>query len=264
MPRRRAPAVTSKRLRRRHMTASVPKFNERAVKQIRASLPAGIDQRRLDLLPLILDEWSRTDLREHLSRESRATVRERYDQLAKIGKCANDLRQALEEIDQRGMSWIAQEMAREDANALFGVGHEKLIEMKERLKDEGHFLRKLAAAKVRLIEELDESLSQGRPRNIRAYLVMMDTAAIYEWLTGMKATREVGRDDHKETGPFWHFAVAVWPYAFGKGLYGLSSAMKNWEKWHLSCGEKSQLIRNIAMKHPTWGIFNNSSTIAPM
>src|SRR5262249_49599536 len=152
-------------------------------------------QRRLDLLPLILDEWSRTDLREHLSRESRATVRTRYEQLSKIGTPANDLRQALESIDQRGMSWIAQEMAREGGNALFSVSCEKLTEMKERLKDEGDFLGKLAAATVRLIEEQDESLSRrGQPRNIRAYLAMMDLVAIFEWLTGGKATREVDRD----------------------------------------------------------------------
>ena len=75
------------------MTVSAPKFNERAVKQIRASLPRGIDQRRLDLLPRVLNEWSRTDLREHLSRETRATSRERYAQLSKIAPRANDLQQ---------------------------------------------------------------------------------------------------------------------------------------------------------------------------
>jgi hypothetical protein len=246
---------------------TTPQFDERAVEQIRASLPKGIDQRRLDLLPRVLNEWSRTDLREHLSRESRATVRERYDQLSKIGTRANDLWQALEAIDQRGKSWIAQEIGREEGTPL--VSRERVAEMKERLKDEDDFLRKLAAATARLIDELDESLSRRRPRNIRAYLVMMDVAAIFEWLTDRKATREVNRDDHKETGPFWHFAEAVWPYIFGKGRYGLSSAMKNWATWHKAtwhkrCGEESQLIRNIAMRYPTWGIFNSSSTTAPM
>jgi hypothetical protein len=256
MPRRsnRAAAATSQNRRRRQaMTVenTTPQFDERAVEQIRASLPKGIDQRRLDL-PRVLNEWSRTDLREHLSRESRATVRERYDQLSKIGTRANDLWQALEAIDQRGKSWIAQEIGREEGTPLFSVSRERLAEMKERLKDEGDFLRKLAAATVRLIDELDESLSE-RPRNIRAYRVMMDIAAIFEWLTDRKATREVNRDDHKETGPFWHFAEAVWPYVFGKGRYGLSSAMKNWAIWHKRCGEESQLIRNIAMRYPDMG-----------
>jgi len=56
--------------------AAAPHFDERA-EQIRASLPRGIDQRRLDLLPRVLNHWSVTDLLEHLSREDRATVRKR-------------------------------------------------------------------------------------------------------------------------------------------------------------------------------------------
>jgi hypothetical protein len=229
---------------------TTPHFDERAVEQIRASLPKGIDQRRLDLLPRVLNEWSRTDLREHLSRESRATVRERYDQLSKIGTRANDLRQALEAIDQRGKSWIAQEIGREEGTPLFSVSRERVAEMKERLKDEDDFLRKLSAATVRLIDELDESLSGRRPRNIRAYLVMLDLVAIFEWLTGRKATREVDRDLGKDTGPFWDFAAAAWPHVFGQGRYGLSAAMKNWKKWHSLYGEESPFIRNMAMKHP--------------
>jgi hypothetical protein len=232
------------------MTVSAPEFNDRAIKQLRASLPKGIGQRRLNLLPLILNEWSRTDLREHFSRETRATSRKRYAQLTKVGNCATHLRQALEALDPPGRAWIAQEIGREEGSPLFSVSRERLAEMKERLKDEGDFLRKLAAAKVRLIDELDESLSGRRPRNIRAYLVMMDLVAIFEWLTGRKATREVDRDLGKDTGPFWHFAAAVWPHVFGKGRYGLSAAMKNWKKWHSRYGEESPFVRNMAIRHP--------------
>jgi hypothetical protein len=237
------------------MTVTGPIFNECAVKQIRASLPKGIDQRRLDLLPLILDEWSRTDLREHLSRESRATVRARYEQLSKIGTSANDLRQALERIDQRGMSWIALEMAREDGNPLSSVSREKVAEMKERLKDEGDFLGKLAAKTVRLIEEQDESLSRrGQPRNIRAYLVMLDLAAIFEWLTGGKAARGVDRIDHTESGPFWRFAGSVWPVAFG-ATRGLTAAMKKWAEARNEYHEHSSFLYNLSVRRPEWGIF---------
>ena len=235
------------------MTVSAPEFNDRAIKQLRASLPKGIGQRRLNLLPLILNEWSRTDLREHFSRETRATSRKRYAQLTKVGNCATHLRQALEALDPPGRAWIAQEIGREEGSPLFSVSRERLAEMKERLKDEGDFLRKLAAATVRSIEELDGSLSRGHPRNKCAYLVMMDLVAIFEWLTGRKATREVDRDLGKDTGPFWHFAAAVWPHVFGKGRYGLSAAMKNWGKWHLRYGEESLFVRNMAMSHPDMG-----------
>src|SRR5262245_41739308 len=234
------------RLRRRRQAMTVenttPQFDERAVERIRASLPKRIDQRRLKLLSLVLDEWIRTELREHLSRESRATSRKRYAQLSKFKRCANSLQQVLEATDQRGMSWIAQEMAREDGNELFSVSHEKLTEMKKRLKDEGG---KLAAATARVIDELDESLSGRRPRNIRAYLVMLDLAAIFEWLTDRKAARGVNRTYHTESGPFWRFAESVWLVAFGS-IRGLKAAMKNWAEARKLYRERSMLLYNMA------------------
>ncbi len=142
--------------------AAAPYFDERAVEQIRASLSTGIDQWRLDLLPRVLNHWSFSDLSEHLSQENRATLSRRYDQLTKIGQCANNLREALGAIDQRGISWIAQEITCENGNILSG-SHEKFTEMTERLKDEGDFLRKLAAATVRLIDELDEVPKRKTP-----------------------------------------------------------------------------------------------------
>jgi hypothetical protein len=233
------------------MTVTAPIFNECAVKQICASLPKGIDQRRLDLLPWFLNEWSRTYLREHLSRDTAATKRKRDAQLTKVGKYATHLRQALEAIDQRDKSWIAQEIGREEGSSLFSVSRERHAEMEERLRQEDDFLRKLAAATLTLIEE--DKPGPGGPRNIRAYLVMMDLVAIFEWLTGRKATREVDRDLGKDTGPFWHFAAAVWPHVFGEGRYGLSAAMKNWKKWHSRYGEESPFVRNMAMSHPDMG-----------
>src|SRR3954452_12702077 len=80
------------------MTVTAPIFDECAVKQICASLPKGINQRQLDLLPLVLNEWSRTDLQKHRSLETGAASRKRDAQLTKVGKCATHLRQALETL----------------------------------------------------------------------------------------------------------------------------------------------------------------------
>jgi hypothetical protein len=225
--------------------AAAPYFDERAVEQIRASLRAGIDQRRLDLLPRVLNHWSVTDLLEHLSQEDRATLRRRYDQLKEIGKCANNLRKALGAIDQRGISWIAQEIEEEGSPPFPSTASwERLAEIKDRLKQEDDFLRKLAAAPVRLIEELDGSLSGRRPRNIRAYLVMKDLAAIFEWLTGRKAAREVDRIDHSETGPFFRFAQSIWPVVFGNSR-GLKAAVKNFATARKLYQEHSPFLYNF-------------------
>jgi len=228
-------------------------LNEDAINLIKASLPAGIDQRRLDeLLPLILAEWWVHHLPEHLSRESRATVRRRFEQVRKVGERANELLEALAATDQRGRFWIALEMAREKGSGL--SSREKTTEMEERLVQESSFLINLATATTRLMEKKP---GRGTP-NICAYLVMMDLAAIFEWLTDRKATREVDRDSKKETGAFWHFAAAVWPLVFGKGCLGLPSAMKNWAALCLRHDEKSQLIMNIAIRHPASGIFDTT------
>ena len=231
-----------------------PQFDELAVERIRASLPKGIDQRRLNLLPRLLNEWSRTDLREHLSREARATVRGRYQQLSKIGSRAHDLREALEAIDQPGMSWIAQEIGREEGSPLFSVTRETLSEMKLRLKQQDDFLKKIEAAILRLLEE--DKQGPGQPRNIVAYLVMLDLAAIFEWLTHRKAARGVDRIDHTETGPFWRFAESVWLLAFGSAL-GLKAAMKNWAEARNEYHEHSSFLYNLATRRPEWGIFEH-------
>src|SRR5262249_23720136 len=153
-------------------------------------------------------------LPEHLSRESCATVRKRFASLLKAGKRANEFRQALAATDPPARAWIALVMAREQESL---SSLEKVAEIEERLVQESDFRNNLAAATTKLMEEKPPSLGS---RNIRPYLVMMDLAAIFEWLTYRKATREVDRNCGKETGPFWDFVATVWPLVFGKGLSG--------------------------------------------
>src|SRR5262249_44726623 len=163
-------------------------------------------QRRLDLLPRVLNELSRADLREDLSRDTRAASRKRLAQLTNVGKCATHLRQAIEALQQRGWAWVARGVGRGEEGARVSMSQ-------ERLKQQDDLLKKIEAAIPRLLEEDKREL--GHPRNICAYLVMMDLVAIFEWLTGRKATREADRDLGKDTGPFWHFAAAVWPHVSG-------------------------------------------------
>jgi hypothetical protein len=95
---------------------------------------------------------------------------------------------------------------------------------------------------------------RGRPRNILTYLVMMDIAAVFEYLTDTAATRQVDRSTHEETGPFREFAGAIWSIVIGSDD-GLSAALKNWAEGKKRHAECSPLIVNIAMRHPEWGLF---------
>ena len=86
-------------------------------------------------------------------------------------------------------------------------------------------------------------------------LVLRDAAAIFKWFGGVEPTREVDRRTGKEIGPFFRFASALWPVVFGKGVYGLTAAIKNWKWARLHYGEECALIAHINMHHRAWGIY---------
>jgi hypothetical protein len=94
----------------------------------------------------------------------------------------------------------------------------------------------------------------GQPRNKAAYLVLLDLAAIFKRLTGLKPEREVSRIDSRETGAFYCFCEAVWPLVFDCGVGGLAAAMKNWARDHQKYNESSALIANLQLRHPSWGV----------
>jgi len=217
-----------------------PKFTGRGVRLIADSLCNAVDTRRRELLPRILAEWGRTDLREHLQMRHEITP-ERRKRVKTVGKCAQKLLEALCAIDVQDRYGIALKMRSEGT---------KFDGPVKRIDDEGDFLTTLAEAALQTWKR-----GPGQPRNIRTYLVMKDVAAIFEWLTNMEATRQVDRKSGVETGPFLQFAAAIWPVVFGKADDGLRAAMRNWSSYRKRHGERSVLIANIAMRHPTWGIF---------
>jgi hypothetical protein len=107
-------------------------------------------------------------------------------------------------------------------------------------------------------------LKGPRPPTITAYLVLQDAAAIFYWLTETMPTREVDRANGSEIGPFFGFASILWSVVFGKGTTGLPSAIQNWAAWLKEVGEHSGLITNVALRHPTWGIFEREEPKLPM
>ena len=64
-------------------------------------LPKATCPHRRQLLPEILQEWNRTDLRKHLAWESRATTRGRIKKLELVKTKARQLRAALNKLDER-------------------------------------------------------------------------------------------------------------------------------------------------------------------
>jgi hypothetical protein len=228
-------------------------FSDEVINEIANSLPVPLTKRHSELLPRILREWTCTDLREHLSMDSRAIIQARIKKLESVSKRARLLLEALNETDKLDQAVIISQMAHAVEHTLETASRAEYATLTARLDEETTFLTKLASIKPKDVW----NLKAGQPRNLAAYLVLKDAAAIFEWFTGLKATREVDRDTLKDIGPFWRFASALWPVLFGKGITGLSSAFKNWAHDSVQFGERSALIANINMRHPTWGVFES-------
>jgi hypothetical protein len=214
-------------------------------------LPKPVRKRRCKLLPQILQEWSRTDLKEHLSLESRAITQRRIKSMEIVKRRARKLQEALDAIESDGRAALVAQMMIAEGRRLNDVGRANFAGQIARLNEESDFLGKLAA----IAPKEFWNLTRGQPRKVCAYLVLKDAAALFEWLSGIKATREVSRDDGTETGPFFHFASILWPTIFRNGVVGLPAAMKNWAQLRRTHDEQSALVVNMALRHRSWGIF---------
>jgi len=225
------------------------RFANSDIQLIIQSLPSGIARNRLKLFPKIIREWSRTELPRHLSLESLKAIRDRGKKVEAFENNARALMQALNALDDAGLRRIEHRIA---------VTQVELTLAKQEFGVLRRFLTRLTSVEPHVIQKS----RRGRQRNYIAYLIILDTAAIFEWITKTKATRRVDRDDNRDIGPFWKFAEAIWPLVFGKGKSGLSSAIKNWaaaisafERGRSETKDQSALMANIALRHPSWRIF---------
>ena len=113
------------------------KFTSRDVALIIRSLPAGVDQRRLKLLPKILRDWYCNELKLHLSLEPLRKIRDRGRKVQVFEERARDLFQALDALDESGRRRIAHRIA---AYEKPDYGHAEFIRAKQELSIVHKFL----------------------------------------------------------------------------------------------------------------------------
>jgi hypothetical protein len=231
-----------------HSDAAV-NFSPELVKAILDCLPKPRTERHRRLLPRILDEWCRTDLRRHLSRESPATMRACTKTVKRIQKHAGQLLEELKAIDSRTLAMV---MVVAEGRGWSNVSRANFEGRVAPLDEEREFLSKLSATEPPPFWKP----KAGRPRNLRAHLVVRDAAEIFEWYTGKKAARGVDRSDTSESGPFYRFVALLWPEIFGKVTLGLGAALKNWALARSRYNERCPLLLNMDLRHPTWRIFD--------
>jgi hypothetical protein len=186
---------------------------------------------------------------EHASVEaSRASIPKQVARYARVAGSAKRLVDAIDSvIESDDLFLIAFQMARADGSML-GHGH-----FSQKVMEHRDFLNHLKAA----VECLQDRMKKGRgqPRNTVSYVVLLDIAAIFRWLSGLEANREVDRMTGDEKGAFYNFAAALWPPVFASGLDGLRAAMKNWSSGYRKYSEASAIIANIDLRYPSWRVF---------
>jgi hypothetical protein len=227
-------------------------FDDSDIELITQTLPQGVAQGRLELLPQILHEWGRTDVPRHLSVSPRA-IRERTKTVDVFIQRARDLLEADNALDEPARRRVAYQIAGYET---VHIEKAAINAARQDLDATRGVLTRLAA----LGSRVHQKPRRGQPRNYSAYLVMLDIAAIFEWLTETKAGRQVDREGKGglgDVGPFWEFAAVLWPRVFPEGKSGLTATMKNWARYIRTYDEGSAVIANIAFRHPTWRLFED-------
>jgi hypothetical protein len=203
-------------------------FTDGDIEQVAASLPESVEPAKRALLAKILRKWAKTDIKNYLSHDTPPAIRARCERLKKSAASARDLHQAVKTLDEHDLYEIAFELARRPRQSRLSVEDRNVERQLKRLETSRMFLARFAN-----IASRESRRGRGQPFNLVAYLIMRDCAALFEWLTGKRAS-------HTIEGPFWRFVAAVWPSIFLNGEYGLSSAMKNWA--------------DLRRENPTWGV----------
>jgi hypothetical protein len=196
-------------------------FSEEALGAIAATLPSDTDPARSALLPQILRAWAAEDLREHLSRDGRISVRQRDKRLRAVAAQAQKLIDAIKALDDTGTFEIAlKPQVRRAGTSLWETD---ITAAKQRRDNAISWL-------VDLIEIFNES-NRKEPKlppdeAAQYFLIILDLAAIFQLISGEEPTRRVD-ECGKTYGPFSDFVASVWVQIFGNNR-GLSYAIRVW------------------------------------
>ena len=203
-----------------------------------AALPPDSEPKKLKMFRYILEDWFSLELPEHyrLGRSADAVA---LRQLKAIAKQAGILERLLgdPEAAQARRLLVARLVMRRRL-----LCHNEAIAQVEKELDALTEVRSAAT-------EMLPRRRRGQPRNNFSYLVLLDIAAMYEWLTGDKPSRITDIATERGGGPFYELCQALWPLAHQNNKGGLPSTIKNWAKTQTQYEEKSALIANFFLRY---------------
>jgi hypothetical protein len=151
-------------------------FTDRHITLIAKAPSVETNPHRLNLLPRILREWAEVDLMEHAYLQaSGASASGQAARCQRVARSAKELLSAIEAIEADDPGLIASQMGRADESIPL---RERYAHFTRKLIEHRDFLNRLQAAGQSLSNQLTRG--PGHPRNVLAYLVLRDIAAIFE------------------------------------------------------------------------------------
>jgi hypothetical protein len=239
-------------------------FTPAEIDLLTAPFSGHVQMHREHLLPLILGDWGRVELKEHFKYPSPQEVRAQQKQLERLARRANELARAIADLGSDARSAIADCQVQAFVTLKSGirlprpgVGEEQFLEAERRLAETPETLQDLAVAAAKAAAET--KAHPVRLSTLRGCLILQDLSTIYEYATDERASRKIHVDPHEdagqEYGAFYDLARAAWSIIFGS-QDGLSYALQQWAVKRAQYGHSFALIENISFRHAEWGIFD--------
>ena len=225
------------------------KFTDRDIEAILSHVSVA-EPKKLERFGDILNDWAEHDLQKATRiYPDKAIARERLKPIRCVIKHAEGLRDALENFEIfDGNSWLVWKLIEGHSGDYYS--REKVVQTR-RLAEQRVFLRELELA-AKAIERGFTAATDQR-RNLPSYLLLLDMAAIFKWLTGRPARRGSAERPH----PFDEFVGVLWSVIFDQ-TRGMQAALKNWAKYAKKHRDRSPVIFNISLRHPGWRLLNTN------
>lgn len=112
------------------MATTRVEFTEDVLAEIATAMPPWAEPERVALLAELLRAWAAEDLVHHLSREKRSVMKHRIKQMRAVQEAGRRLLATVEELDDRGTTWLADDpqLHREALNRDEGVALLRILQ----------------------------------------------------------------------------------------------------------------------------------------
>ncbi len=219
-------------------------FSVQCIADIENSISSKARGERLASLGPILRSWAENELKEHLSHETKEQKDRRNYRLSRTLESAKVLDRALDALYDFDCDYVKYHADDNVANDLADRDLDDLTDsvvdiLKNRVIDD---LKDRVKKFIPAVERAICIPKKGQPQNVIPYLVVLDAAAIYTYITGRKATRT------ETQGSFINFCTPIWNTVFGENTRGFTAAMKKLESERKAGRGASPIITNFFLR----------------